>query len=209
MIFFKKESQYVLDSSSIIDGRVIHLFERNFFEGKILIPTLVRFIVKKSMGQKGERSINILKHNTRVEFVREKIDGMVEEVCVLKCARRRHAKVFTVSDELCRQSKYYPQVQIIDLRDLYRVLTPIFVPNKVISVKILKRGHNHTEGVGYIEGIKIVVENGAKYINQTISARIKTMLSLETGNLVFCVAEESKNEQKNNLNQNARGKRSV
>jgi len=208
MIFFKKEGQYVPDSSSIIDGRVIHLFERKFFEGKILIPTLVRFIVKKSMGQKGERAINILKRNTRVEFVREKVDGMVEEVCVLKCARRRHAKVFTVSDEVCRQSKYYPQVQIIDIRDLYRVLTPIFVPNKLISVKILKRGHNHSEGVGYIEGIKIVVENGAKYVNQTVSARIKTMLSLETGNLVFCTVEESKNEKKNNPTSNTHNKRS-
>jgi uncharacterized protein YacL len=197
MIFFRKESQYVLDSSSIIDGRVIHLFERGFFEGKILIPTLVRFIVKKSMGSKGERSINILKRNASVEFVRERADNMVEEICVLKCARRRHAKVFTVSDELCRQSKYYPQVPIIDLRDLYRVLTPIFTPNKVIAVKILKRGHNHNEGVGYIEGIKVIVENGAKYVNQTVNARVKTMLSLETGNLVFCSVEEKKSEKTN------------
>jgi uncharacterized protein YacL len=209
MMFFKKEIQYVLDSSSIIDGRVIHLFERRFFEGKILIPTLVRFIVKKIMGQKGERAINILKRNTRVEFVREKVDGMVEEVCVLKCGRRRHAKVFTVSDEVCRQSKYYPQVQIIDIRDLYRVLTPIFVPNKVISVKLLKRGHNHNEGVGYIEGVKIVVENGARFINQTISARVKTMLSLETGNLVFCTAEEEKSDEKSKQKNTARNKRSV
>jgi len=195
MIFFRKENQYVLDSSSIIDGRVIHLFERKFFEGKIIIPTLVRFIVKRSMGSKGERSVNILKRNVTVEFVREKTDGMVEEICVLKCARRRRAKVFTVSDEVCRQSKYYPQVPIIDLRDLYRVLTPIFTPNKTISVKILKRGHNHSEGVGYIEGIKIIVENGAKYVNQTVAVRVRTMLSLETGNLVFCAINDKKNDK--------------
>lgn len=207
MIFFRKENIYVLDSSSIIDCRVIHLFERKFFEGKIFIPTLVRFIVKKSMGAKGERSINILKRNMNVEFVREKTDNMVEEICVLKCARSRRAKVFTVSDELCRQSKYYPQVPIIDLRDLYRVLTPIFVPNKVITVKILKRGHNQNEGVGYIEGIKIVVENGAKYVNQTVSARVKTMLSLETGNLVFCAVEEKKNGKTVNPSPDARYER--
>ena len=204
MIFFKKDNLYVLDSSSIADGRVIHLFERKFFEGKILIPTLVRFIVKKSMGTRGERAINILKRNARIEFVREKTNGMVEELCVLKCARRRRAKVFTVSDEVCRQSKHYPQVPIIDLRDMYRVLTPIFVPNKLIRVKILKRGHNHNEGVGYIEGIKIVVENAAKHINQTVTARVKTMLSLETGNLVFCVREDRSVEKSSNDKQNAK-----
>ena len=192
MIFFKRENRFVLDSSSIIDGRVIHLFERKFFEGKIIIPTLVRFIVKKYTGNKGERAISILKRNATVNFVKEKTNRLVEEVCVLKVAQKRHAKLFTVSDEVCRHAKFYPHVSIIDIRDLYRVLTPIFIPDKLISVKILKRGMNHTEGVGYIEGVKIVVENGAKCVNQTVNARVTTMLSFETGNLVFCTMEDKK-----------------
>ena len=190
MIFFKHENRFVLDSSSIIDGRVIHLFDKRIFEGKIIIPELVRFIVKKFIGPRGERSIRILKRNTTVEFVDVKGDGLVEEDCVLKLARRRRAKVITTSDEILRYAKLYPHVKILDIRDLYRLLTPIFTPNKLISVRILKRGINHTEGVGYIEGVKVVVDNGAKYINQTVSARVTTMLSFETGNLVFCVLDE-------------------
>lgn len=192
MIFFKRENRFVLDSSSIMDGRVVHLFERKFFEGKIIIPTLVRFIVKKYTGNKGERAISILKRNATVNFVKEKTNRLVEEVCVLNVAQKRRAKLFTVSDEVCRHAKFYPHVSIIDIRDLYRVLTPIFIPNKLISVKILKRGMNHTEGVGYIEGVKIVVENGAKCVNQTVNARVTTMLSFETGNLVFCTMEDKK-----------------
>lgn len=200
MIFFKRENRYVLDSSSIIDGRVIHLFERNFYEGRIIIPTLVSTIVKRAIGNKGERAINILKRNARLELVQH-TNGLVEEVCVLKLARKRRAKVFTVSDEVCRQSKYFPQVSIIDIRDLYRVLTPIFTPNKLITVKILKRGLNHNEGVGYIEGVKIVVENSAKFINQTVTAKVNTMLAFETGNLVFCSLQEP-NVQEPNITQN-------
>ncbi|HEC78716.1 MAG TPA: hypothetical protein ENI34_06195 [candidate division WOR-3 bacterium] len=195
MIFFKRENRFVLDSSSIIDGRVIHLFERNFYEGKIIIPTLVRTIVRKFIGTKGERAINILKRNARVEFVKEEGNGLVEEVCVLKLARKRRAKLFTVSDEVCRQSKYFPQVSIIDIRDLYRVLTPIFTPDKLITVRILKRGLNHNEGVGYIEGVKIIVENGAKFVNQTVTARVNTMLAFETGNLVFCSLADTKDNK--------------
>jgi len=190
MIFFKRENRFVLDSSSIIDGRVIHLFDKRIFEGKIIIPKLVRFIVKKFIGPRGERSIRILKRNTTVEFVDVKGDGLVEEDCVLKVARRRGAKVITTSDEILRYAKLYPRVKILDIRDLYRLLTPIFTPNKLISVRILKRGIKSTEGVGYIEGVKVVVDNGAKYINQTVSVRVTTMLSLETGNLVFCVLVE-------------------
>lgn len=192
MLFFKRENRFVLDSSSIIDGRVIHLFDKKFFEGRILIPQLVRSIVRKSIGNKGERAISILSRSAIVEFVSEKGDGFVEEICVLRCAHKKRAKVFTASDEVCRQSKFFPQLIIIDVRDLYRVLTPIFTPDKVISVKILKRGMNHTEGVGYIEGVKIIVENAARFINQTVTARVSTMLSFETGNLVFCTLEDKK-----------------
>jgi len=186
MVFFKRENRFVLDSSSIIDGRVIHLFEKKFLEGKIIIPLLVKSIVKKFVGTKIDRAINILKRNAPVEFVAEKGDGLVEEICVLKIAKRKKAKVLTTSDEVRRQAKLFPQVRIIDIRDIYRALTPIFTPNKLISVRIIKRGLNPNEGVGYIEGVKIVVENGAKFLNQTVDARVTTMLSFDTGNLVFC-----------------------
>jgi len=175
MFLFKRENRYVLDSSSIIDGRVIQLFSRKFLEGKVIIPQLA------------------LSRNARVEFLVNKWNSLGEEECVLRCAQQKHAKVITTSDEVCRQSKNFAKVTVIDIRDVYRALTPIFKPDMIVSVKILKRGLSHNEGVGYIEGVKIVVENGAKYMNQTVIARVTNMLSLETGNLVFCTLENSKN----------------
>lgn len=194
MILFKRESRFVLDSSSIIDGRVIHLFEKKFLEGRIIIPLLVKSIVKKFVGTRIDRIINILKRNARVEFVVESGNGLVEELCVLRIAQKKRAKVLTTSDEVCRQAKLFPQVRIIDIRDIYRALTPIFTPNKLISVRILKKGLHSTEGVGYIEGVKIVVENGAKFINQTVNARVTTMLSFDTGNLVFCTLKNKRTD---------------
>lgn len=193
MLFFKRMNRYVLDSSSIIDGRVIHLFERKFFDGRIMIPVLVTEIVRKHTGTKGDRAIRILERTVPVEFVSHKSNGLVEEVCVLDIAQRKKAKVFTISDEVCRHSKYFPRVDIIDIRDLYRVLTPIFEPHKHITVKILKRGMHHNEGIGYIEGVKIVVDGAGKLIGQTVTARVNTMLSFDTGNLVFCAIEPRTN----------------
>jgi uncharacterized protein YacL len=190
MKWFKREKRYVLDSSSIIDGRVIHLFDKKILEGRIIIPELVRSIVKRFIGARCETAINVLKRSATVEFINVKGNGLVEEECVLKVAQKKRAKVITTSDEVRRHAQLFPGVKILDIRDLYHLLTPIFIPNKLISVRILKRGLNHTEGVGYIEGVKIVVENGAKYINQTVSARVTTMLAFETGNLVFCVLAE-------------------
>jgi uncharacterized protein YacL len=195
MLLFRHEEKYVLDSSSILDGRVIQLFEKRFFEGRILIPMTVRTIVRRTLGNDAERHLNNLKKTMRVEFVdREISTGLSEELSVLKMAAKRKARVITTSDELCRKSKDFPDIRVIDLRELYRVLTPIFAPQKMISVRILKRGLNPSEGVGYIEGVKIVVEDGAKHINQTIQVRVTSMLSLETGNLVFAVPADKTNQ---------------
>jgi uncharacterized protein YacL len=142
--------------------------------------------VRKVGGNNGEKALLSLEKNAPVEFVIEKGNGLIEEICVLKIAMRKKAKVLTTSDELCRQAKSYPQVRIIDIRDLYRALTPIFVPDRVISVRILKKGLRANEGVGYIEGVKIIVENAAKFVNHVINARVVTMISSDKGSLVFC-----------------------
>jgi uncharacterized protein YacL len=190
MLFLKRENRYVLDSSSILDGRIIQLFNKKFFEGKVIIPQLVQAIVKKVIGPSGEKVLLSLGGRFPVEFVADKGNGLIEEVCVLMIAEKKKAKVFTVSDELCRHAKSYPSVRVIDVRDLYRTLTPIFTPGRLITVRILKKGLRANEGIGYIEGVKIVVENAVKYVNQVVNARVLTMISSDKGSLVFCSLEE-------------------
>jgi uncharacterized protein YacL len=191
MSLFRRENRYVLDSSSILDGRILQLFNKKIFVGKVIVPELVGAIVRKVGGNNGETTLSSLAKKVPVEFVIDKTHGMIEEICVLRIAHRRKAKVFTTSDELCRQAKSYPKVQVIDIRDMYRTLTPIFAPDRVISVRILKKGLRANEGVGYIEGVKIIVENAAKFVNHVVNARVLTMISSDKGSLVFCCLQDA------------------
>ncbi|MGQ9665077.1 MAG: hypothetical protein ACUVUH_07080 [bacterium] len=186
MLFFKKEERFVLDSACIIDGRVANLFEKKFFEGKVIIPYLVKIIVRRKTGVEADKIINNLKKIVTIEFVDKNVDGVVEEVCVLKTAERRKAKVITASDGYDYYIQSFPDVRIINIRELYRLLTPIFFPGRIISVRIIKKGLNSNEGVGYLEGVKVIVENGAKYLNHNIDAEVVSMIQSDTGNLVFC-----------------------
>lgn len=190
MVLFRSVDRFVLDSSSILDGRIIQLFSKKFFEGKIIVPQLVCSIVKKVSGSNGEKAISSLQRSASVEFIADQGDGLIEEACVLKIAKKKKAKLFTVSDELCRQAKSYPKVRVIDVRELYRTLIPIFTPDRLISVRILKKGLRAHEGVGYIEGVKIIVENAAKQVNHVVNARVLTMITSDKGSLVFCSLEE-------------------
>jgi len=207
MLFIKRENKYVLDSSSILDGRIIQLFNKKFFEGKVIVPQLVRAIVKKVIGPSGEKALLPLGGRFPVEFVADKGNGLIEEVCVLTIADKKKAKVFTVSDELCRHAKSYPSVRVIDVRELYRTLTPIFTPGRLITVRILKKGLRTNEGIGYIEGVKIVVENAVKHVNQVVNARVLSMISSDKGSLVFCSLEDGSTNMlmQGNSNSTSRG----
>ncbi len=190
MLFFRKEERFVLDSSCIIDGRIVNLFEKKFFEGKVIIPYLVRIVVRRKIGVEADKIISNLKKFVSVEFVDKNVDGVVEEECVLKTAERRKAKVITASDGYEFYIKSFPDLRIINIKELYRILTPLFYPGRIISVRIIKRGLNPNEGVGYIEGVKVIVENGAKYINRSVDVKVVSMIQSETGNLVFGTAIE-------------------
>jgi uncharacterized protein YacL len=190
MLFFKHENKYVLDSSSILDGRIVQLFGKRFFEGRIIVPQLVHDIVQKASGPDFDKIFSSLANKVPIEYVLDKGNGLIEEVCVLNIASKKKAKVFTASDELCRHAKSYPKVRVIDVRDLYRTLIPIFIPGRMISVRVLKKGLRANEGVGYIEGVKVVVENSVKYVNQVVNARVQTMITSDKGSLVFCSLEE-------------------
>lgn len=189
-MFFKKEERFVLDSSSIIDGRVVNLFEKKFLEGKVIIPYLVRIVVRRKIGVEADKIINNLKKFANLEFVDKNVDGIVEEECVLKIAERRKAKVITASDSYDYYIKSYPELRIINIRELYRTLTPVFYPGRIIAVRIIKKGLNPNEGVGYIDGVKVIVENGGRYLNRNVDVKVASMIQSETGNLVFGSAIE-------------------
>ncbi len=195
MLFFRKEERFVLDSSCVIDGRVVNLFEKKFFEGRVIIPYLVKIIARRKIGVEADKMLGNLKRFTAIEFVDKNVDGVVEEVCVLRTAARRRAKVITASDGYGYYLKSFPDLRIINLKELYRMLTPMFFPGRLISVRIIKRGLNANEGIGYIEGVKVVVENAAKYLNRCVDARVVSMIQSDTGNLVFgTVVEPQDNE---------------
>ncbi len=202
-MFFKKEERFVLDSSCIIDGRIVNLFEKKFYEGKVIIPYLVKIIIRRKIGIEADKMLNNLKKVVSIEFVDKNVDGVVEEVCVLRTAERRRAKVFTASEGYDFYVKSFPDVRIINIKELYHSLTPIFFPGRVISVRIIKRGLNLNEGVGYIEGVKVIVENGAKHLNHYVDVRVVSMIQSDTGNLVFGTvtgASENANPKENQVN---------
>jgi len=60
------------------------------------------------------------------------------------------------------------------------------LPGSLINVKIVKKGKDADEGIGYLEGgVKVIVDGGAKYIGQEIEVSVLGSLNTSIGKVVF------------------------
>lgn len=188
MLFIKKEEKYILDSSALMDARVAILFEKKLLSGKVIIPSEISENIEKggSRKQRGVHTIERLKKCCRLLFVKTKGSGLAEAHLVMKLAQKERAKVFTASDELRRLHTSYPDVLIIDMRDIFISLFPVYNSGDILTIKIIKRGKKPNEGVGYLEGgLKVIVDGGGDSVGKLTEVSADSMLFLPTGNVLF------------------------
>lgn len=188
----------ILDTSVIIDGRVLDIVKTKFIEGKIIIPSFVldelRHIADSSdklRRSRGRRGLDILKEiqNTKdipVEIV--DIDYKeIEEVDskLLKLAGQLHGIVVTNDFNLNKVAQLQ-NVVVLNINDLANAVKPVVLPHEEMIVTIVKEGKEQEQGVAYLnDGTMIVVEGGRKYVGETKTVNVTTVLQTSAGRMIF------------------------
>jgi len=111
----KPENPLVLDTSAIIDGRIVELVESQILEGLIVVP---RFVLselqhvadspdptRRARGRRGLEMLNRIQHNTRNEVKIHESDFPEETEVDSKLVRLTKAvggKLFTTDFNLCK-----------------------------------------------------------------------------------------------------------
>lgn len=58
-------------------------------------------------------------------------------------------------------------------------------------IDVIKEGKGKNQGVGYLDdGTMVVVEDGDKFIDQTINAVVTSVLQTSAGRMIFVKSEE-------------------
>lgn len=189
----------VIDTSTIIDGRFADLFRLGFIEGDIVIPRFVinelQFLadssdeLKRSKGRKGLNGLNQLK----TEFpdnviITEKDFADIAEVDakLVKLAAELKAVLMTQDYNLKKVAEL-DQVSVLNLNDLANALKPIFISGEDIEVKIVKKGKEQCQGVGFLsDGTMVVIEDGGDHVGQTVKTTVSNILQTGAGRMIFC-----------------------
>jgi uncharacterized protein YacL len=187
----------VLDSSAIIDGRVVDILRAHFLEGELIIP---RFVVhelqrvadsgdpeKRIRGRRGLDVVKDLKGLSREVRV---IDNDYEDLPavdakLVKLAIDLHADVLTTDYNLNKVAEIQG-VRVLNVNELANSVKPIVLPGEEIEVKILREGREPEQGVGYLDdGTMIVVEAGRPLIGSTVKAEVTSVLQSPSGKMIF------------------------
>ncbi|MCE5201160.1 MAG: TRAM domain-containing protein [Synergistaceae bacterium] len=190
----------ILDTSSIIDGRILDVAQTGFLEGTIVLP---RFILAELQGvadstdslrrTRGRRGLSVVTELQKIgalnieipeitlkDLERDKVD---EALVVL--ARRLGGKVITTDYNL-NQVAQIEGVSVLNVNDLANSLKPMLLPGEDVEIDIIRIGKENHQGIGYLDdGTMLVVEDGYKHIGERVKVTVTSMLQTSAGRMVF------------------------
>ena len=190
----------ILDTSVIIDGRIVEIMKTGFLEGPIVIPEFVlvelRHIADSSDGLKrtrGRRGLDILNkiqedygieiYNTDSEKALKEIPEV--DVKLLKLAQIMKGKVVT-NDFNLNKVAAIKGVPVLNINELANAMKPMVIPGEVMTVTLIKQGKDMGQAVAYLDdGTMIVVEDGRRKIGQTVDINVTSVLQTAAGRMIF------------------------
>lgn len=199
----------LLDTSVIIDGRILEICETQFIDGTLLIPRFVlnelqhiadsTDILRRNKGRRGFDILRSLQNSPSiaVEIIEEDVPHVEEvDAKLVHLARKHYAKIITNDLNLNKVAELQG-VTVLNINELANAIRPIVVAGEIIQVHLQKIGKEPNQGVGYLDdGTMVIVEDGKSYIGQTIDIVVTQMLRTSTGQMIFARnADEASSEK--------------
>ena len=193
----------ILDTSVIIDGRILDLLHTGFIEGKIVIPTFVldelRHIadssdsLKRNRGRRGLDILNEIQKQLDVPVIikefntKEKIEV---DSKLLKMAEKMDAYVVTNDYNLNKVAEVQG-VRVLNINELANAVKPMLIPGEEMTVTIIKAGKENGQGIAYLnDGTMIVIEGGSERIGETLQVVVTSVLQTSAGRMIFTKIKE-------------------
>jgi uncharacterized protein YacL len=188
----------ILDTSVIIDGRVVDVCGAGFLEGTLLVPRFVlrelQQIADSSDGlrrNRGKRGFEVLQRLQRLPGVTVLIDERdfheVREVDqkLIELARAVRGKVVTNDYNLNKVAEL-SGVPVLNVNELANALKPVALPGETMHLHVLREGKEAGQGVAYLDdGTMVVVDHGRKLIGQDVAVTVTSVLQTPAGRMIF------------------------
>ena len=194
----REDKCVLLDTSVIIDGRIADVSQTGFISGEMLVP---RFILNELQHiadssdalrrNRGRRGLDMLNRLQKESVVPIRITDMDAEDYrevddkLIMLAKQLRCPIITNDYNLNRVAELQG-VMVLNVNELANAVKAVVLPGESMRVRIIQEGKEMGQGVGYLDdGTMVVVENGRRYINNTIRVMVTKVLQTAAGRMIF------------------------
>ncbi|MBQ2643605.1 TRAM domain-containing protein [Candidatus Saccharibacteria bacterium] len=186
-----------VDTSVLIDGRILNIARTGFIDGDLIILKSVLLELqlladgkdseKRSRARAGlevaaelERVINV---NTVILDEKAKHKKVDEEL--LRLAKENRGAVLTLDYNLIKVAEA-EKIPTLNINDLALAVRSEFLPGEKIKLKILEKGSNRGQGLGYLDdGTMVVVDRAANKIGKELTVEFVKFHETSSGKMIF------------------------
>lgn len=187
----------LLDTSVLIDGRIIDIGDTGVIQGPVLVP---RFVVdelqtladssdklKRDRGRRGLDMIVRLQAAPRLDVTIEEtpVRGKAVDTALVELATQMRAVVVTSDHALTRVAGIHG-VSVINLNDLAGALRPTVTPGDQLRLRLIRAGEQPGQAVGYLpDGTMVVADEAEGLIGQETDLVTTGAVQTSAGRLIF------------------------
>ncbi len=193
----------IIDTSVLIDGRIESIVETGFLPGGLIVPQVVlkelqkladaRDPVKRARGKRGLDRLASIRNQPRLKItvmqepqVEDTVDGEL-----IRLAQKHNTSLLTLDYNL-NQIAQIRGVRVLNINALASSLRPVLLPGEAIMVKVIQKGKESGQGVGYLpDGTMIIVEGGDRAVDQEIECEVARIYQTVSGKIVFVTPKKT------------------
>lgn len=193
-----KDRAILVDTSVLMDGRIVPVAQTGFIGGTLVIPRSVigelQFLAdhadadKRARARYGLDVVTELQAMERVNVellqdgshAREGVDDRL-----LKLAKQYGAVIMTLDYNLNKVAAV-EGTEVLNLNELAQSIRMEHLPGEKITLELIQKGQDAHQGVGYLpDGTMVVVEQASAQIGQTLNVEIIRNLQTAAGRMIF------------------------
>jgi uncharacterized protein YacL len=188
----------ILDTSVVIDGRILDIADTHFIDGPLILPNFVlREIqlisdssdpIKRARGRRGLDMLNKLQRKGSIEVkitYADYSDTREVDAKLIKLALDTGGRIVTNDFNLNKVAELQG-VKVLNLNNLASALKPVVLPGEELNISVIKEGKDENQGIGYLEdGTMVVIENGGHLVGKEVKVVVTSIIQTNAGKMIF------------------------
>jgi rRNA-processing protein FCF1 len=197
----------LVDTSVLMDGRIVNVAATGFIGGTLVIPRSVvgelQLLADGSDSDKRARArhgLDVVSSLQKLEYVDVEIlqdgsradEGVDERLLTL--AKRHHALICTLDFNLNKVA-VVEGINVLNINELAQSLRMNHLPGDQILIEVVQKGQDTHQGVGYLaDGTMVVIEQASAYIGKSITVEVIRSLQTAAGKMMFAKRVDDKKQ---------------